>query len=131
MSNTFISKAKLKLTKIHANAKQHPEPEACNFIKKDTLAQIFSCECCEISKNTFFYRTPLVAASELRITGHILRNKQKKKCICIHDIIRLIIMKMKMKMGNRSHRYYINRPRSRHGHKYSKYKTSLSMIVLV
>ena len=27
---------------------------ACNFIKKETLAQIFSCEFCEISKNTFF-----------------------------------------------------------------------------
>ena len=37
---------------------------ACNFIKKETLAQVFSCEFCEISKNTFFYRTPLVAASE-------------------------------------------------------------------
>ena len=36
---------------------------ACNFIKKETLAQVFSCEYCEISKNTFFYRTPLVAAS--------------------------------------------------------------------
>ena len=33
------------------------------FIKKETLAQVFSCEFCEISKNTFFYRTPLVAAS--------------------------------------------------------------------
>ena len=39
-------------------------PEACNFIKKETLAQVFSCEFCEISKNTFFHRTPLVAASE-------------------------------------------------------------------
>ena len=28
--------------------------ESCNFIKKDTLAQVFSCEFCEISKNTFF-----------------------------------------------------------------------------
>ena len=28
-------------------------PEACNFIKKETLAQVFSCEFCEISKNTF------------------------------------------------------------------------------
>ena len=27
---------------------------ACNFIKKETLAQVFSCEFCEISKNTFF-----------------------------------------------------------------------------
>ena len=34
-----------------------------NFIKIETLAQVFSCEFCEISKNTFFYRTPRVAAS--------------------------------------------------------------------
>ena len=26
---------------------------ACNFIKKESLAQVFSCEFCEISKNTF------------------------------------------------------------------------------
>ena len=25
---------------------------------------MFSCEFCEVSKNTFYYRTPLVAASE-------------------------------------------------------------------
>ena len=29
-------------------------PEACNFIKRETLAQVFSCEFCEISKTTFF-----------------------------------------------------------------------------
>ena len=28
--------------------------EACNFIKKETLAWMFSFEFCEISKNTFF-----------------------------------------------------------------------------
>ena len=38
-------------------------PQACNFIKKETLAQVFSCEFCEISKNTFLQKTPLVAAS--------------------------------------------------------------------
>ena len=38
-------------------------PEACNFIKKEALAQVFSYEFCEISKNTFLYRIPLVAAS--------------------------------------------------------------------
>ena len=27
---------------------------ACNFIKIEALAQVFSCEFCEISKNTFF-----------------------------------------------------------------------------
>ena len=37
--------------------------EAYNFIKKETLAQVFSCEFYEISKNTFFDGTPLVAAS--------------------------------------------------------------------
>ena len=30
----------------------------------ETLAHVFSCEFCEISKNTFSYRTPPVAASE-------------------------------------------------------------------
>ena len=33
------------------------------LIKKETLAQVFFCEFCEISKNTFFYRTYPVAAS--------------------------------------------------------------------
>ena len=33
--------------------------------KKETLAQVFSCEFCEIFKNTRFYRTPPVAASVL------------------------------------------------------------------
>ena len=31
--------------------------------KKETQAQLFSSEFCEISNNTFFYRTDLVAAS--------------------------------------------------------------------
>ena len=30
-----------------------PVPESCNFIKKKTLTQVFSCEFCEISMNTF------------------------------------------------------------------------------
>ena len=33
-----------------------------------------------------------------RIIGHILKSKQKNKYVCIHEIIWLIIMKMKMKM---------------------------------
>ena len=28
--------------------------QACNLIKKETLAQVFSCEFYEISKSTFF-----------------------------------------------------------------------------
>ena len=46
--------------------------EACNFIKKEALTQVFSCEFCEIYKNTFYYRTPLVAASVVLINFAIL-----------------------------------------------------------
>ena len=38
---------------------------------------------------------------------------------------------MKMKLKNRSHRYDINRPRSGHEHKYSKYKKGLIMLKLI
>ena len=43
---------------------QKQAPQACNFIKKEALAQVFSCEFCETSKDTFSYRIPLVAASD-------------------------------------------------------------------
>ena len=41
--------------------------------------------------------------------------------VCIHESKPLIIMKMEMKIKKRSHRYDINRPRSRHGQKYTKF----------
>ena len=62
--------------------------------------------------------------------GHILKNKQKDECVCIHEIIRLIIMKMKIKMKNRSHRYNINKPKSSYGYKYREYEKCLSMMML-
>ena len=34
------------------------------MIKKESLARVFSSEFCEISKNTLFYKTSVVAASE-------------------------------------------------------------------
>ena len=48
------------------NGKHLCQSEACNFIKKETLAQVFSCEFYEIFKKTFFteYRIPPVAASQ-------------------------------------------------------------------
>ena len=33
---------------------QNSQPKACNFIKKGSLTQVFSCQFCEIFKNTFF-----------------------------------------------------------------------------
>ena len=59
---------------------------------------------------------------------HILKNKQNNKCVFIYETIQK--MKMKIKMENRSHKCDINRPRSRHGHKYSKYRTCPSMMCL-
>ena len=53
------------------------------------------------------------------------------KCVCIHEIIPLIIMKMKMKLKKKSQRYDINRPSSRHGQKYRKYKKCLSMTMVI
>ena len=43
------------------------QPEASNFIKKDTLAQVFSCEFCETSKNTFFAEYLRVTASKVSL----------------------------------------------------------------
>ena len=39
--------------------------------------------------------------------------------------------KMRLKVKNRIRRYYINRPRPRHGHKYTKYKICLSIIMVL
>ena len=39
----------------------------------------------------------------LKIIRHSLKNNQTNNCACIHEIIRLIIMKMKMKMRKKDH----------------------------
>ena len=39
----------------------------CYFIKKETLAQVLSCEFCEISKNTFFTEHLQTTASMVQI----------------------------------------------------------------
>ena len=41
-----------------------PGVRAATSLKNETLAQVFSCEFCEIFKKNLFYRTPLMAASE-------------------------------------------------------------------
>ena len=42
------------------------------LLKKETLVQVFSCEISEIFKNTYHYRTPLVAASEPFIYFYVM-----------------------------------------------------------
>ena len=42
--------------------------DACNFIKKEALTQVFSCEFYELFKNTFFIENLWAAASECSIS---------------------------------------------------------------
>ena len=51
-----------------------------NFIKKENLAHVFSCEFWEIFKNKFFHRTPPVAASVITviITDEVVLTKLKR-----------------------------------------------------
>ena len=44
--------------------------ETCNFIKK-TPIRVFSCQVCEIFKNTVSYRTPPVTASAPPVTASV------------------------------------------------------------
>ena len=39
------------------------QAKTCNFIKKETLTQVFFCEFYEIFRNNFFHKAPLAAAS--------------------------------------------------------------------
>ena len=47
---------------------QNSQENTCarDFIKKETLTQVFTCEFCEISKNTFFTEYLRAAASVIR-----------------------------------------------------------------
>ena len=56
-----------------------------------------------------------------KIIGHIL--KLSKRTINHNENVD--------QMKNRSHRYNINRPSSRHGHKYRRYRKRLSMMMLI
>ena len=54
--------------KLFLEISQNSQEHTCARVyvtKKQALAQVFSCEFCEISKNTFSYRTPPpIVASE-------------------------------------------------------------------
>ena len=99
ISITFISNTRLKLAKNQASAKQHPDAELLLFENYSHSSPTLS------SKNNMRYS----------------ENISKRTSASV--FIRLIVIKMKLKMKSRSHGYNINRPRSRYGHKYSKYKS--------
>ena len=54
--------------------------EACNFIKKETLAQVFFYEFCEICKNTFFKEHLRTTASKIwqeKVYNKVILSKYK------------------------------------------------------
>ena len=58
------------------------------------MAQVFSCK---IFKNTYFYRTPLVAASELRSSKIKLTKCYQESFMCIYCTVRnrkIVIVKL-------------------------------------
>ena len=92
ISNTFISDARLELIKI-----------------KQMLSNT-------LRLNFWYLKIVHILHPRYHpeIIGHIPKNKQNNKFVCVHEIIWLIIAKMKMKMKTGSHIYNINSPRSRH-----------------
>ena len=55
----------------------------------------------------------------------------KNKCACFNENIWLILMKMRVKLKNRSHRYNMKKINPRHGYGNNKYKIRLSMIMVM
>ena len=55
----------------------------------------------------------------------------KKQIPLFECAYRLIIVKMRLNLKNRPHRYDINTPRPRHGHKYTKHKMCLSIMMVI
>ena len=79
-SNAFIRNARMKLAKNQVNAKQQPEAELFAIWNYSHFSSMLS----------------------FKTIGHILKTKQKNKHVCVLKILRLIIMKMRTKIKNRS-----------------------------
>ena len=58
------------------------QASASNFIKKETLAQVFSCEFCDITKNTFSYRTSPMAALLVPVVINFAMSKSWNRKLC-------------------------------------------------
>ena len=67
-------------------AKLHNLPLACNIFKKETLAQVLSCEFCETSKNTFITEHLWATASTVS-QGKLHRSIMKVQKIISFRII--------------------------------------------
>ena len=91
--------------KVFFEISQNSQENTCtrdSFLIK-SLAQMFSCEFCGISNNTFSYRTPLVAASEHSF-GMFLINKKiaftEKRCRVKFSSIKKHLLLINQKQKN-------------------------------
>ena len=83
IKNNIINRVSLKVITAEVVALR---PET--LLKKETLAQVFSCKFCKIFKNTFFYRTPPMATS---VTSNLRRCFKSSKIYRMEiDNVRLI-----------------------------------------
>ena len=99
----------MKIAKSQVKAKQHPEAELSLF------------------ENYLLFSSSLSPKNNTKYS----KKCTKIKYVCLNEVIRLMAMKMRLKMKNRSHIYDINRTRLRHGHEYTKYKMCLSIIMVI
>ena len=54
----MLKEPKVKFEAVKVRDSGIRDKQACNLIKKENLAQVFSSEFCETSKNTFSFITP-------------------------------------------------------------------------
>ena len=81
LSEAVVRRCSVK--KVFLEISQNSQENTCeayNFIKKESLAQAFTCEFCGNSKKTFFYRTAPVTASGMFKVNN--RNSRKRCEVC-------------------------------------------------
>ena len=107
ISNTFVSNTRLKLAKHWAKAKQHAEAELL------------------LLKNYVFSSSTLSSKDNMRYSKKCAKNIH----VYLNEDV-LMAKKIWLKMKNRLRWYDINRLRRWHGHKYSKYKICLDIMIV-
>ena len=107
ISNTFVSNTRLKLAKHWAKAKQHAEAELL------------------LLKNYVFSSSTLSSKDNMRYSKKCAKNIY----VYLNEDV-LMAKKIWLKMKNRLRWYDINRLRRWHGHKYSKYKICLDIMIV-
>ena len=67
---------------LSGDIKRDQSHRKAEVLKKETLEQVFPSELCEISKNTFSYRTPPVAAFWTLIKFKMTESIDVLPCLC-------------------------------------------------